>query len=171
MFDVITFVLVPRALLSMLLSQVVWLMIILIFQLIFLVTLIISLRRSMRIIKWSRYSITELTIHNDYVIFLTHNGDEYRMGIEDFNPCIIEYIPPAQAPPPPSPPLMPPPPPLTLVQYTYGPGIFIIRIGQGAEEYFLFITTYQYPELKDAMVKIKKSLDWCNDYLKSRRKT
>ncbi|GAB6943869.1 hypothetical protein [Vulcanisaeta sp. JCM 14467] len=171
LFDVMTFALVPRTLLGMLLSQVGWFMIILIFQLLFLAILIGNLRRSMRIIKWSRYSIMELTIYNDYVVFLTRNGDEHRMSIEDFNPCIIEYIPPAQASPPPSPPPPMPPPPPTIVPYTYGPGIFIIRISQGAEEYFLFIMAYQYSELKDALVKIKKSLDWCSDYLRSRRKT
>ncbi len=97
-------------------------MIILIFQLLFLTILVGSIRKAMKMIKWSRYLITELTIYNNHVVFLTRNNNEYRMSIEDFNPCIIEYIPPAQASPPPPPPPMPPP---TLVPYTYGPGAFI----------------------------------------------
>lgn len=164
LFDVMTFMLIPRTLLSMMLSQVTWLIIIFILQLFFLVIFVGSLRRTMKLIKWRRSLITELTIYDDYVSFLTYDGDEHKMSVEDFNPCIIEYIPPTQSSPSPPPPIPPPPPP-TFMPPTYGPpGGFVIRINYGVKEYFLFIMTYQYPpEINNALRRIKKPLDWCGD--------
>ena len=98
-------------------------------------------------------SIREFALYRDYAWFITTNGEEVTVPIDEFNPCVIEYAPPMQ-------PIMP------QTQYsTYYPGEVDLLINHYGTGYTLAITAEQCRQLNQVLTIDfgKPRIDWCGE--------
>ncbi|GAB6944256.1 hypothetical protein [Vulcanisaeta sp. JCM 14467] len=97
-------------------------------------------------------SIREFALYRDYAWFITTNGEEVTVPIDEFNPCVIEYAPPMQSYGP---------------QYgpAYYPGEVELLINHYGIGYTLVIDTEQCRQLNLVLTRDfgKPRIDWCGE--------
>ena len=97
-------------------------------------------------------SIREFALYRNYAWFITTNGEEVTVPIDEFNPCIIEYAPPYQTYGPRYGPM-------------YYPGLVELLINHYGTVYTLVIDTEQCRQLNQVLMTDlgKPGINWCGE--------
>ncbi|MGC8543588.1 MAG: hypothetical protein ACP5NQ_06570, partial [Vulcanisaeta sp.] len=108
-------------------------------QVFFILILVLEIRELIKDIKERSKYIKNFILYKDYAWFVTRNGDEVTIPIEDFNPCVTDYAPPYRTQPG------------RYTPRTYYSGRVWLRISHDGEDYILLIDTEQCRRLNQIL--------------------